>query len=305
LLGQVPESVRAGGQEFGRVALFDVLGEQEHPDVWPLPPDDEGGAHSLVAVSWGHPDVDDGDVGLLAVDGSEEAAAPLRGWLTWAFHIQPGIKYENGQTVTAADVKYAIERTYDRSVLANGPNYYQALLTDPKYPGPYKDKTGNLTAIDVPNPTTLVFHLRAPFADFPYVLAFPSSAPGPAECRHRGVRRWGCAGPRASRGRRRGRRSPRGCRSGRRGRRRRSRRRYRSAARRERGVRGRWVVAEEGRGGAGLGQDVPGCRVQFGQPHPWRGLVADGGAPATLFPPQSGGREGHAGMLRRAPTARS
>jgi len=48
--------------------------------------------------------------------------------LTWTFHIQSDVKYENGQTATAADVKYAIERTYDRSVMANGPNYYQALL---------------------------------------------------------------------------------------------------------------------------------------------------------------------------------
>src|SRR3984885_1897678 len=102
--------------------------------------------------------------------------------LTWTFHIQPDVKFENGTVVTAADVKYAIERTYDRSVLANGPTYYQALLTDPTYPGPYKDRAKNLmglTAIDVPNNTTLVFHLQAPFPDLPYVLAFPSSAPVP------------------------------------------------------------------------------------------------------------------------------
>ena len=75
-------------------------------------------------------------------------------------------------------MKYGIERTYDRSVAANGPTYYQALLTDPKYPGPYKDKSPTgLTAIDTPNATTLVFHLQAPFPDLPYVLAFPSSAP--------------------------------------------------------------------------------------------------------------------------------
>jgi len=98
---------------------------------------------------------------------------------TWTFHIQPNVKYENGQTVTAADVKYAIERTYDRSVMANGPNYYQALLTDATYKGPYKDKTGSLSAIDVPNATTLVFHLASAFPDLPYVLAFPSSAPVP------------------------------------------------------------------------------------------------------------------------------
>ena len=40
------------------------------------------------------------------------------------------------------------------------------------------------------------------------------------------------------------------------------------------------LVAEERRGGAGLGQHVPGGRVQFGQPDPGRGLVADGGQDA-------------------------
>jgi peptide/nickel transport system substrate-binding protein len=98
--------------------------------------------------------------------------------LTWTFHIQPNVKFENGTVVTSADVKYGIERTYDRTVAANGPTYYQALLTDPKYPGPYKDKSAaGLTAIDTPNATTLVFHLQSPFPDLPYVLAFPSSAP--------------------------------------------------------------------------------------------------------------------------------
>src|SRR5579859_1930219 len=109
------------------------------------------------------------DMGTVSSDG-----------LTWTFHIQSGIKYEDGTVVTAQDVKYGIERTYDRSVAANGPTYYQALLTDPKYPGPYKDKSPTgLTAIDTPNATTLVMHLQAPFPDLPDVLAFPSSAPVP------------------------------------------------------------------------------------------------------------------------------
>ena len=100
--------------------------------------------------------------------------------LTWTFHIQPDVKFENGTVVNSQDVKYAIERTYDRSVMANGPTYYQALLTDPTYPGPYKDRSKNLmglTAVDTPNATTLVFHLQAPFPDLPYVLAFPNTAP--------------------------------------------------------------------------------------------------------------------------------
>jgi peptide/nickel transport system substrate-binding protein len=107
------------------------------------------------------------DMGTVSTDG-----------LTWTFHIQPNIKFENGTVVTSADVKYAIERTYDKSVITNGPTYYQALLTDPKYPGPYKDKSAaGLTAIDTPNATTIAFHLQAPFPDLPDVLAFPSSAP--------------------------------------------------------------------------------------------------------------------------------
>jgi peptide/nickel transport system substrate-binding protein len=101
--------------------------------------------------------------------------------LTWTFHIQPNVKYEDGTVVTSQDVKYAIERTYDRSVMANGPTYYQTLLADPKYPGPYKDKNpAGLTSVQTPDSTTIVFHLVAPFPDLPYVLAFPSTAPVPA-----------------------------------------------------------------------------------------------------------------------------
>src|ERR1700685_3508458 len=40
--------------------------------------------------------------------------------LTWTFHIQSDVKFENGTVVTAQDVKYGIERTYDRTVAANG-----------------------------------------------------------------------------------------------------------------------------------------------------------------------------------------
>jgi ABC-type transport system substrate-binding protein/serine/threonine protein kinase len=120
-----------------------------------------------------------GSCGLqLVPDLATDLGTPSPNGLTWTFHIQSGVKFENGTVVTAQDVKYAIERTYDRSVLGNGPTYYQVILTDPNYPGPYQDKSATgLTAIDTPDATTLVFHLQYPFPDLPYVLAFPSSAP--------------------------------------------------------------------------------------------------------------------------------
>src|SRR6266704_1487239 len=102
--------------------------------------------------------------------------------LTWTYHLKPNIKYEDGTTVTSRDVKYAIERSYAKDVLPNGPGYYQLLLKDPSYPGPYKDKTPGklgLKSVDTPNATTIVFHLQKPFADFDYVVSLPQTVPVP------------------------------------------------------------------------------------------------------------------------------
>ena len=102
--------------------------------------------------------------------------------LTWTYHLKPDIKFEDGSTVTSQDVKYAIERTYAKDVLPNGPSYFKLLLKDPNYPGPYKDKTPDkmgLTSVDTPNSTTIVFHLQKPFADFDYVVAIPQTVPVP------------------------------------------------------------------------------------------------------------------------------
>src|SRR6266702_3487287 len=106
--------------------------------------------------------------------------------LTWTYHIHQDVKFENGQTVTSADVKYAVERTFDRSMLGNGPFYFQTLLggNAATYPGPYKDRSANLmglTAVTTPNATTVVFHLAHPFADFNYVAAIPQTAPVPPD----------------------------------------------------------------------------------------------------------------------------
>jgi peptide/nickel transport system substrate-binding protein len=104
--------------------------------------------------------------------------------LTWTYHIQPDIKFEDGTTVTSQDVKYAIERTFDRGLYPLGPAYFTFLLAPqkPAYPGPYKDRSKNLMglkAVQTPNATTIVFHLAHPFADFNYVVAIPQTAPVP------------------------------------------------------------------------------------------------------------------------------
>ena len=117
--------------------------------------------------------------------------------LTWTYHIQPNVHFEDGTLVTSQDVKYAVERTYDRGKFPLGPGYYPSLLapqnatcaksmaagkTTGCYPGPYVDRSKNLmglNAITTPDSTTVVFHLAHPFADFNYVTEIPQSAPVP------------------------------------------------------------------------------------------------------------------------------
>jgi peptide/nickel transport system substrate-binding protein len=97
--------------------------------------------------------------------------------LVWTYHIQPDVKFQNGTVVTAQDVKYGIERTYAKNLLPNGPTYYQVLLGDTGYKGPYADPKTPLTSVTTPNSTTIQFHLLHPFSDFNYVVALPQSTP--------------------------------------------------------------------------------------------------------------------------------
>ena len=126
-----------------------------------------------------------GACGLKVVpDLATAPGAVSDGGLTWTYHIKPNVKFEDGTTVTSQDVKYAVERTFDRSVLPLGPAYFPLLLAPqkPAYPGPYKDRAKNimgLQAVQTPNQTTIVFHLAHPFADFNYVAAIPQTAPVP------------------------------------------------------------------------------------------------------------------------------
>jgi peptide/nickel transport system substrate-binding protein len=104
--------------------------------------------------------------------------------LVWTYHLKQGLKFEDGTPVTSEDVKYAVERTYDRSVLPNGPTYFPVLLADPTYPGPYKDRSKNimgLTSVTTPDAYTIQFHLQHPFPDFNYVAAIPQTAPVPPD----------------------------------------------------------------------------------------------------------------------------
>jgi len=121
-----------------------------------------------------------GSCGLQLVPGLAAAPGQVSDHgLVWTYHLRPDVRFQDGQLVTSADVKYGIERSYSRAVLPFGPDIFQNLLADPGYAGPYADPAGSLTSIATPNATTIQFRLAAPFADFNYVVAGLQSTPVP------------------------------------------------------------------------------------------------------------------------------
>ena len=110
---------------------------------------------------------------------------------TWTYHLQAGVKWDDGSAITSADVKYAMERLYATDVINGGPTFYYLCLLDacdaggtPKYTGPYKDKTGQpmvngAPSIETPDATTIVFHLTQGYGDWDYLMAVAASAPVP------------------------------------------------------------------------------------------------------------------------------
>jgi peptide/nickel transport system substrate-binding protein len=99
---------------------------------------------------------------------------------SWTYTIKPGIKWENGKTVTAMDVKYGIERNWASAEIPGGPSSYfiNGIKAPKNYKGPYK--SGDLPNSDIDaHGQTITFHLSAANADFNYLMAMGASAPVP------------------------------------------------------------------------------------------------------------------------------
>lgn len=101
--------------------------------------------------------------------------------LTWTFNLEQGVKFQDGTEVTAADVKYAVERSnFGQDTLSNGPSYFASVLQNKTdYQGPYKDKNPNdgVSGIQVDGKYTIKFVLNKPFSDFGYLAALSDTMP--------------------------------------------------------------------------------------------------------------------------------
>ncbi|MEV5891269.1 ABC transporter substrate-binding protein [Nonomuraea fuscirosea] len=116
-------------------------------------------------------------------DLAEGLGTPSDEGKTWTYKLKSGLKYEDGTPITAKDVAYAVARTYDKETFPHGPSYLNELLDWPKdFKGVYKSADVDYkSAVEATDDTTVVFHLKKPFASMDYIVQMPMTAPVPKD----------------------------------------------------------------------------------------------------------------------------
>ncbi len=114
----------------------------------------------------------------LVPDIATDLGTPNEDFTEWTFTIRDGVKFENGQDVTADDVAYGIKRSFDRATFPEGAAYSNDYFLDgDKYEGPYKSGD-DYDGVKVDG-NTLTITMATPFPDMPYWGAFPAMGPIP------------------------------------------------------------------------------------------------------------------------------
>ncbi len=106
------------------------------------------------------------DLGTVSEDG-----------LTWTFTLKDGVMFDDGTPITSSAVKFGISRAWDPELGIGSPYAKQVIDAPEDYQGPYR--SGDLETIETPDDKTIVFHLKAPFPDFPAVVGQVNTAPFP------------------------------------------------------------------------------------------------------------------------------
>lgn len=77
--------------------------------------------------------------------------------LTYVFHLRPNARFHDGRTVTSADVK----ATFD-------------FILDPANKSPKRGGFRQIAGIEAPDPGTVIFHLKEPYASFLFSISRPA-----------------------------------------------------------------------------------------------------------------------------------
>ncbi|WP_314243735.1 ABC transporter substrate-binding protein [Streptomyces kutzneri] len=123
---------------------------------------------------------EDGPAGTKVVpDLATDTGKPNADATEWTYTLKDGLKYEDGTPITTADIKYGIERSFAAELSGGAPYLRDWLVGGETYEGPYKDGGKGLDSIVVPDPKTIVFKLRKPEGEFPFVATQTQFAPVP------------------------------------------------------------------------------------------------------------------------------
>jgi len=103
----------------------------------------------------------------------------------WTFTIRDGVKWENGDPVTAEDVARGIIASMDNKAFPDGPGLYYSspyFLGGDKYKGPFteNDPEGKKQQAVSVSGNKVTIKMSQPFVDMPYYGTFPSMGPRPA-----------------------------------------------------------------------------------------------------------------------------
>ncbi|MFI1395208.1 ABC transporter substrate-binding protein [Streptomyces sp. NPDC020681] len=120
-------------------------------------------------------------VGDIATDSGKSS----NGGKTWTYTLKDGIKDEDGNAITSADVRHTIERQYSK-VIFDGPSFVQTWLSGSDYrkalpDGPYKGKHLPDSVLSTPDAKTVVFNFDKPRPDLPQALSMAGYAIVPAK----------------------------------------------------------------------------------------------------------------------------
>jgi len=113
-----------------------------------------------------------------APDLATDLGTPSDGAKTWTYKLRDDVFFEDGTPITAADVKYGIERSFAPELPGGAPYLRDWLQDAASYQGPYKQPEG-IKSIETPDARTIVFKLGKPEGDFPFLATATQFAPVP------------------------------------------------------------------------------------------------------------------------------
>jgi peptide/nickel transport system substrate-binding protein len=114
---------------------------------------------------------------VLVPDLATDLGEPNSDYTQWTFHLKPGLKYQDGTPIKAADIAYSVSSSLDCDTFTDCPsNYLLGTLTGS---GDVKKDGDIASGIQTPDDNTIIFNFDKPFADMSYYSFFPLFSPIP------------------------------------------------------------------------------------------------------------------------------